>query len=94
MRTYVLSCFSCVHLFVTLWTCVALAINLALVCAQLLQSCLTLCNYGPPGFFIREDSPDKNTGVGCHALLQAIFLTQGWNQHLLHLLYCRRILYH
>ena len=22
------------------------------------------------------DSPDKNTGVGCHALLQGIFLTQ------------------
>ena len=25
------------------------------------------------------DSPDKNTGVGCHALLQGIFPTQGWN---------------
>ena len=25
------------------------------------------------------DSPDKNTGVGCHALLQGIFLTQGSN---------------
>ena len=23
------------------------------------------------------DSPGKNTGVGCHALLQGIFLTQG-----------------
>ena len=23
------------------------------------------------------DSPGKNTGVGCHALLQEIFLTQG-----------------
>ena len=23
------------------------------------------------------DSPDKNTGVGCHSLLQGIFLTQG-----------------
>ena len=27
--------------------------------------------------------PDKNTGVGRHALLQGIFLTQGWNPHLL-----------
>ena len=26
------------------------------------------------------------TGVGSHALLQGIFLTQGWNPHLLHLL--------
>ena len=30
------------------------------------------------------DSPGKNTGVGCHFLLQGIFLTQGSNQHLLH----------
>ena len=32
------------------------------------------------------DSPDKNTGVGCHALLQEIILTQGLNSHLLQLL--------
>uniref|UniRef100_A0AAA9TT95 MICOS complex subunit n=1 Tax=Bos taurus TaxID=9913 RepID=A0AAA9TT95_BOVIN len=31
------------------------------------------------------DSPGKNTGVGCHALLQGIFPTQGWNLCLLHL---------
>jgi len=29
------------------------------------------------------DSPGKNTGVGCHTLLQGIFLTQGSNPHLL-----------
>ena len=29
----------------------------------------------------------KNTGVGCRALLQGIFLTQRENQHLLHLLH-------
>ena len=33
------------------------------------------------------DSPGKNTGVGCHALLQGIFLTQGLNPCLLHLLH-------
>ena len=33
------------------------------------------------------DFPGKNTGVGCHFLLQGIFLTQGSNPHLLHLLY-------
>ena len=37
------------------------------------------------------DSPGKNTGVGCHFLLHGIFLTQGWNLHLLH---SRQILYH
>ena len=31
------------------------------------------------------DSPGKNTGVGCHALLQGIFPTQGLNPHLLHI---------
>ena len=31
------------------------------------------------------DSPGKNTGVGCHALLQEIFLTQGSKLCLLHL---------
>ena len=33
------------------------------------------------------DFPDKNTGVGCHLLLQGIFLTQGSNPTLLHLLH-------
>ena len=36
------------------------------------------------------DSPGKNTGVGCHALLQGIFLTPGSNVTLLQLLHCRR----
>ena len=33
------------------------------------------------------DSPGKNTGVRCHALLQGIFLIQGSNPHLLCLLH-------
>ena len=36
------------------------------------------------------DSPGQNTGVDCHAFLQGIFLTQGWNPGLPH---CRQILY-
>ena len=39
------------------------------------------------------DSPGKNTGVGCHALLQGLFPTHGWNPHLLSLLHCRWILF-
>ena len=38
--------------------------------AKSLQSCLTLCNptdHSLPGPW---DSPEKNTGVGCHAPLQ------------------------
>ena len=52
------------------------------VCA-VAQSCLTLCDpmdYSPPGSSVHRDH--KNTGVGCHDLLQGIFLTQGLNPHL------------
>ena len=42
---------------------------------------------------VHGDSPGKNTWEGCHALLQGIFPTQGWNPSLLHLLHCRQILY-
>ena len=41
----------------------------------------------PPGSSGPWDSSDKNTGVGCHVLLQGIFPTQGLNSRLLH---CRR----
>ena len=51
------------------------------------QSCLTLCD-----LMVRPwSSPSKNTGVGCHSLLQGIFPTQGSNLGLLH---CRQILHH
>ena len=47
--------------------------------------------YIPLGSSVHGDSPGKNTGVGCHALLQGIFPTQGTNPGLSH---CRWILYH
>ena len=43
------------------------------------------------------DLPGKNTGVGCHSLLQGIFLTQGLNPFEPSnpgLPHCRQILYH
>ena len=66
-----------------------------LVCVMCVhaQSCLTLCNpmdCSLPGSSVHGDSPGKNTGVGCHALLQGIFPTQGSNPGLPH---CRQILY-
>ena len=39
------------------------------------QSCWTFCNSmdcSLPDFFLHGDSPGKNTGVGCHFLLQGI----------------------
>ena len=47
------------------------------------QLCPSLCNpmdCSLPGFFVHGDYPGKNTGVGCHALLQGIFPTQVLNQ--------------
>ena len=47
-----------------------------------LPSCPTLCDpvdYSPLGSSNHGGSPGKNTGVGCHALLQGIFPTRGSN---------------
>ena len=57
------------------------------------QSCLTLCSpvdCSLPGSSVHGDSPGKNTGVDCHALLQGIFPTPVLNPGLP---YCRQILY-
>ena len=56
-------------------TCLAL---IAFICEHLClclcaQSCLTLCNpmaCSLPGFSVHGDFPGKNTGRGCHFLLQ------------------------
>ena len=51
--------------------------------AKSLQSCLTLCNPWTTRLLRPWDYSGKNTGVGCHALLQGIFLTPGLSWHLL-----------
>ena len=59
--------------------------------AKLLQSLSdSLRLYGPePSMPLSPwESPIKNTGVGSHALLQGLFLTQGSNPHLLYLMHC------
>ena len=53
------------------------------------QSCPTLCDpldCSPPDSSAHGDSPGKDTGVGCHALIQGVFPIQGSNLHLLFLL--------
>ena len=61
-------------------------------CGLVAQSHLTLVNPWTIALqaLLSMDSPSKNTGLGCHFLLQRIFLTQESNLGLLH---CRRILY-
>ena len=63
-----------------------------LICAHAMspQSCPTLCDHMdlyPIRLHCPWDFPGKNTGVGCHSLLQGIFLTQGLNLCLLGLLH-------
>ena len=58
------------------------------------QSYPTLCDpmdCSQPGSSVHGDSPGRNTGVGCHDLLQGISPIQGSKPGLLH---CRRILYY
>ena len=58
------------------------------------QLCPTLCDmvHSPPDSSVHEiDSSGKNSGVGCHSLLQEIFPAQGSNPGLLH---CRQTSYH
>ena len=64
-----------------------------LVKVKVTQSCPTLQRHGlqPARLLCSWNSPGKNTGVGCHFLLQGIFPTQGSNSGLPR---CRQILYH
>ena len=55
-----------------------------------MSNCLWPHELQPAGLLCPWNFPSKNTGVGCHFLLQGIFLTQGSN---LYLLLGRRILY-
>ena len=59
-------------------------------CLLGLFSCARFFATLPARLLCQWNSPDKNTGVGSHSLLQRIFLTQGSNLGLLH---CRQILY-
>ena len=45
----------------------------------------------PPRVLCPRDFPGKNTGMGCHSILQGIFPTQRSNRGLLH---CGQIFYH
>ena len=63
------------------------------VCVKLL-SCVQLFvtpQMQPTSILCLWNSPGKNIGMGCHFLLQGIFLTQGLNPGFVH---CRQITYH
>ena len=69
-------------------------INPCAVLCLFTQSYTTLCNpmnCSPPGSPVHGGSSGKNTGMGCHILLQGIFPTWRLNPDLPH---CKWILYH
>ena len=66
-----------------------LSYKYTLVCAFVFSCIQLFCDpmdYSPPGPSVLGDSPDKNTGVGFHALLPTQELSWG-------LLLCRRSLH-
>ena len=76
----------------SIYTCMNYISLLLYPCVLVAQLCPTLQPQGlsPARLLCPWDFPGKNTGVGCHSLLQGIFPTQGSNSGLLH---CGWILY-
>ena len=82
-----------------LWHFIDVAVSSALLCfwwaSESVSRWVMSDSLRPHGLWLARllcpwNSPGKNTGVGCRALLQGIFPTQGWNPGLPH---CCQILY-
>ena len=72
------------------WVCLTLhsLVHVCVLnCFSHVQLYATLWTIQPAQFLCPWDSPGKNTGVGCHALLWGILPTQGPNLFLLHFLH-------
>jgi len=90
MYIYVTFIFTCIYMFTFIFTCIYMYIyilHIFYTCAYCLvtQPCLTLCDRmdcKASRLLCPWDAPGKNTGVGCHALLQEMFPTQGLNPSL------------
>ena len=71
IHTHIYMCV-CIHIYVCTCVCVPSHVS----CVQLFATPWTVAHQAP---LYMGDSPIKNTRVGCHALLQGIFPTQGLN---------------
>ena len=63
----------------------ALSLRCAVLRRSIAADSVRPCGRQPARLLCPWDSPGKKTGVGCHALLQGIFLTQGSHWHLIRL---------
>ena len=80
----------CIHLKFSLPRIIRWAVCSVCVYVKSLQSCLTLCDpmdCSTSGSSVHGILQARNTGVGCWALIQGIFLTQELNSCLLYLLH-------
>ena len=77
-----------VYLYLTRF-CVCVCVCVCVCARSVLSNFLQPHELYPPRLFCPWDFPDKNTGMGCHFLLQGIFLIQGSNLRLLCLLHWR-----
>ena len=67
------------YVYVGVWMDVHMGFPDGAMLCLVTQLCPTFCDpmdCSLPGSSVLGDSPGKNTGLGCHALLQGIFLTQ------------------
>ena len=64
-------------------SCVPLSLPACLLSRSVVYDSLRPHGLQPTRLLCPQDLPGKNTGVGCHFLLQGIFLTQGSNPGLL-----------
>ena len=70
---------TCTHICASVSVCVC---TKSLSCVQLFET----LDCSLPHSSVQRNFSGKNTGVGCHLLLQGIFLTEGSNPRLLYLL--------
>ena len=85
----------CVCVCVCVCLCVCLCVHVCVSCcfclvASVMSNSIRPYRLQPARLLSPWDSLGRSTGVGCHNLLQGIFLTQESNPGLLH---CRQILY-
>ena len=76
--------------FLNICVCVCVCVCVCMLSCSVMSDSFDPMDCSPPGSSVHVDSPGKNTGVVCHALLQGILPTLGLNPHLSH---CRQILY-
>ena len=74
------------------WSFIRNLLFLLLLSRSIVSNSLRPCVLQPIRLLYPWNFPDKNTGEGCHLLLQGIFPKQGSNLCLPHLLYYRQIL--